>query len=274
VADNRKDSEVYGVPRIQAVYNRLYDIRKVLSGSGEMFWKGAFPGYAFEVNPDLADVEIDEDTLRESVQDYFNGLQRYMSLTGMQVKSLQPQVADPSSHIETQIKVLAMSMGVPHRIFMGTEEAKLAGQKDSEAWDKRMKKRQDKYLTPLVIRPFIDQLMGVGVLPMVERYVVSWPDLSSPSEKDKAEVAKAKTEALSKYVAGNVEMVIPPLEFLTMIMDFEQEEAEAVLEAAEKLIAETEAEEEELQARAEEIVAEQQKAQPQPPPAPALIEEK
>jgi len=41
IADNREISEVYGAPRMKSVYNRLLDIRKILSGSGEMFWKGS-----------------------------------------------------------------------------------------------------------------------------------------------------------------------------------------------------------------------------------------
>lgn len=255
VADNRESSEIYGVPRMQALYNRLYDIRKVLSGSGEMFWKGAFPGYAFEVNPELGDVELDEDSLKETVQDYFNGLQRYMSLSGMSVKSLQPQVAEPGNHIETQVKVLAMAMNVPYRVFMGTEEAKLAGEKDSLAWNRRLKKRQDKYLTPLLVRPFIQRLIDIGVLPEVDEFFVDWPDLNSPSDKDKSEVAKEVTEALAKYVGGNVDTVMPPSEFLSMVMGFDQEEVNQITKAAEKHIQETEAVEGEMRAQLEKEMA-------------------
>ncbi|KKK65744.1 hypothetical protein LCGC14_2971080, partial [marine sediment metagenome] len=53
VADNRDTSETLGIPRMRNVFNRILDVRKILSGSGEMFWKGGFPGYSLEVNPDL-----------------------------------------------------------------------------------------------------------------------------------------------------------------------------------------------------------------------------
>jgi hypothetical protein len=236
VADNRKDSEVYGVPRLQNVFNRIYDIRKILSGSGEMFWKGAFPGYAFEVNPEIGDVEIDEDSLKESVSDYFNGLQRYMSLSGMTVKGLQPQVADPSNHIDSQVKILAMILGIPHRIFIGSEEARLASSQDSTSWNKRLARRQQKYIGPMVIRPFFARLMEIGILPMVESYRIIWPDLGSPSDKDKAEVARSKAEALAKYVAGQVEQIFPPKEFFTLIMGMSEAESQMVVEAAESYL--------------------------------------
>ena len=43
VADNLLNNEVLGVPRMRPVYNHLYDLRKLYGGSGEMYWKGAFP---------------------------------------------------------------------------------------------------------------------------------------------------------------------------------------------------------------------------------------
>ena len=240
LADNRKDSENFGVPRMQVVFNRIYDIRKVLSGSGEMFWKGAFPGYAFEVDPELGDVELDEDSLKEQVQDYFDGLQRYMSLTGMSVKSLQPQVADPSKHIESQIKVLAMVLGIPWRIFQGTEEARLASSQDVKVWNKRLARRQNKYLSPFLVRPFLERMMEFEILPKVQKYEIKWPDLNAQTDHDKAEVAKSWTEALAKYVAGQVEQIIPPREFFTMVMGFTKDQADRIVEKMEEYLEELE----------------------------------
>jgi len=225
---------------MQVVFNRIYDIRKVLSGSGEMFWKGAFPGYAFEVDPELGDVELDEDSLKEQVQDYFDGLQRYMSLTGMSVKSLQPQVADPSKHIESQIKVLAMVLGIPWRIFQGTEEARLASSQDVKVWNKRLARRQNKYLSPFLVRPFLERMMEFEILPKVQKYEIKWPDLNAQTDHDKAEVAKSWTEALAKYVAGQVEQIIPPREFFTMVMGFTKDQADRIVEKMEEYLEELE----------------------------------
>ncbi len=238
VADNRQMSEVYGTPRMEDVFNRLMDIRKVLSGSGEMFWKGAFPGYAFEVTPETAKdgVELDKDSLREEMENYQNGLQRYLGVIGVTVKSLAVQVADPKSHLESQIRYIAMAKGVPYRIFLGTEEAKLASTQDVTTWNKRVSRRQDKYLTPMVIRPLVDRLIAVGVLPEPESgaYLVEWPDLNSPTDQDKAEVLAKVTEALAKYVAGGVDQFIPPPEYLRIFMGLNQDEIDAIMEAAEE----------------------------------------
>lgn len=283
VADNRRMSEIYGEPRMKPVYNRLLDVRKVLSGSGEMFWRGAFPGYSFEVNPDQKDVELDATTIREEFNNWSQGLQRYLAVTGVSVKSLAPQVADPLNHLEAQLNYIALTLGIPKRILFGSEEAKLASTQDAKTWKTRLTHRQNSYLTPYLIRPFVDRLIEFGVLPApahtttevdepeeVEeepklrpstnaeetetrpKYTVEWPDMFAMSEEDMAKVSESKTKALASYVSGGVETLITPMEFLTKIMHMSQEEAEAIVEAAKEREEEMAVEQEEEQAMLEE----------------------
>lgn len=259
VADNREMSEVFGIPRIECVYNRMIDLRKILSGSGEMFWKGAFPGYSFEVNPELKDVELDTDAIREELEKFQNSLQRYIAVTGVTVKSLSPQVADPSKHVEIHLKTIAISLGVPVRILFGSEEAKLASSQDVRTWNRRLRKRQEKYLTPMMVRPFIDRLIAIGVLPEPKEYFVKWEDLNTVSDEEKAQIAGTRTEALAKYVQGSVDELIPPQEYLTKILGMTSDEAEAIIKAASTYVREEEEpgldlEEEEAEEEEEEVV--------------------
>ena len=234
VADNRKTSEVYGTPRMQDVFNRLYDLRKLLGGSAEMFWKGAYPGYSFEVNPELGDVELDTDAMKVEFEKYSNGLQRFLAIQGVSAKSLAPQVANPGPHFEVLLKAIAVSKGIPWRILLGTEEGQLAGAQDQVNWNRRLAKRQANYLTPWLVRPLVDRLIGAGVLepPADGRYEVQWPDLNTVSEIERAQVATEKVKAYSAYVTSGVDTLVPPLEFLTKVMGMDEEEAGAVLQAA------------------------------------------
>jgi hypothetical protein len=233
IADNRKSSDIFGVPRMKNVYNRLLDIKKILSSSGEMFYKGGFPGYSFETQPDLIDQTVDEASLKAQVEQYMNGLRRYMSTKGMTVKSLTPQVADPSQHLDSQMKNLAVSLKVPWRIFLGTEEAKIAGSQDSKAWNKRLARRQNTYLTPKIIRPLVDRLIAVGVLPQPVEYFVDWADLDALSDNEKADIAVKRTQALAAYISGGCDALVPPQEYFTKFLDMSMEEAEAIIAAAE-----------------------------------------
>jgi len=235
LADNRESSEWRGIPRMQPVYNRLFDLRKVLSGSGEMFWNGGFPGIALEANPEAvaAGAAVDKDSIREEFQNYQTGLQRYLALTGITAKSLDPQVADPGPHLEAHLKAIAIALGVPWRILLGTEEAKLASTQDSKAWNKRLRRRQEKYTTPFVVRPFVTRLIEMGVLVAPKRgWFVRWPDLNVNSEEERAKVADLRAGAMAKYLAGGVDVLIPPREFLSIIMDMRDEAVDSIMDAA------------------------------------------
>lgn len=251
LADNRESSEVYGIPRMQKVFNRLYDIRKIAGGSGEMFWKGGFPGISFEMDPNARPLTTDQKTeLRTELANYADGLQRYLAIQGVSAKNLTPQVADPSAHIDVQLGLIAQSLGVPKRVFIGSEQAQLASAQDTKRWNRRVSRRREKYLTPFVIRPLIDRLIALGVLPEVEEYDIRWPDMDSPSEKDQAEVLRVMTEAMAKYVGGNVDMLVPPEIFLTMFMGLEPDQVEEIMKQV--MLREEEMAEEEEQRRQEE----------------------
>lgn len=248
LADNRGASRVYGVPRMRSTFNRLRDLRKILGGSGEMFWKGAFPGYTFEVNPEfVAAAGLDSTTagaefkhkMREEFWNFSEGLQRYMALLGVSAKSLAPQVASPDKHVRAMLEVVAATIGVPFRIFMGSEQGSLASSQDLRTWNRKLRKRQQRYLTPLVIRPLIDRLIAVGVLPAPKekigdkyKYKVMWPDLDIVSEHDKADVADKLTTALQKFVTSKMEMLIPPKEYFVRFLGLTPTEADIIVNAA------------------------------------------
>lgn len=238
LADNRLRSEVYGTPRMKPVYNRLLDIKKILGGSGEMFWRGAFPGYAFEANPELLmkGGEIDVDSLKDELYKFSEGLQRYLALSGVSAKSLLPQTAPPTQHLDAQLKAIAITMGIPYRILFGTEEARLAGEKDDEHWRMRMGRRQKTYLTPMVVKPFINRLIQYNVLPEPHdmKYTIQWPALKILSEQQEADLSAKKTEALRRYMHAGVREILPPKEFFKFIMRMPAPEVQVIMEALEK----------------------------------------
>lgn len=233
VADNRESSEVFGIPRMQCLFNRLYDLRKIGGGSGEMFWKGGFPGISFEMDSNARPIDDATKTaLREEIAAYSNGLQRYLVTQGISAKSLNPQVANPKFHVDIQLEMIAIALGVPKRIFMGSEQAKLASVQDSKSWNKRIAERQNGYVTPYLIRVFVDRLIAFGILPEVEDYEVKWPDLDAPGDQDKAEVLKTNMEALAKYVGGGVDALIPEEQFLKMFMKMSTDEIKEIMDAS------------------------------------------
>lgn len=230
VADNLRQSLIFGIPRMRNVYNRLVDLRKIYSSSGEAFWKGAFPGMAFEVAPEVADqgVELDKDSIRKEMENYMNGLQRYLALTGVTAKTLPPMLVDPTPSVTIHLQNIAITKGIPYRILFGSEEAKLAATQDSRAWNKRVKKRQDKYVGPCIIRPLVNRLIAFGILPQPKKLEIKWPDLNAPTDQDKATVALTTAQAIQAYISGGGPSLIPPGIFLTDILGMSQAQKDQI----------------------------------------------
>jgi uncharacterized protein len=239
IADNRKTSEVFGSPRMEPVWNRLYDLVKVLGGAGEMFWKGGNPGISLETQPGLENARLDADATETAMYKYMNGLQKYIALTGMSAKSLAPNITDPMSFFKTQVEAICVTIGVPFRVFMGIEEGVVSGSQATNAWNRRLDNRKNRYVTPMLIKPVLQRLTDLGVLPPIAvpyGWKIVWPDISNPSVMEKAEVAIKRTDALVKYVSGGVDSVMAPLEFLTLICGFNDSEAKSIIEAVKQHI--------------------------------------
>jgi len=235
VTDNRGASEFLGLPRMERVVNRVLDLAKIAGGAGEMFWKGGFPGISLETLPEVlvnGTVEIDTDSTKKQMEAYMNGLQRYIATVGMKANSLTVQVADPTPHIEGQLKLIAIAMSIPWRVFVGSESAQLASEQDARTWNRRLARRRNDYVSPYIIRPFVQRLVDCRVLTRPTRLLLEWPDLNTPSEKDKATVAEGLTNAMEKYVASGADALMPPFHFFTLVCGLSEYEARSVIEAA------------------------------------------
>lgn len=241
VTDNLDSSEVVGASRMQTVYNRLYDLTKLYAGSAEMYWRGALPGLSFETHPSLGgDVDIstpEAKEMKEQVENYMNSLQRYLVTSGIQVKSLAPQVVDPTPQINVQIEAICIRLNIPKRKFVGSERGELSSTQDEGDWNDEVRAREVFYVTPRIVVPFIDRLITFQILPEPkEGYGVKWPDLDTLSAIDQADVALKNTEALVKYIGGGVQQLIQPADYLTLMLGLLDEEAKAIIDATMKVL--------------------------------------
>ena len=225
------ESEIEGVPSLQQVYNRLMDIEKLVGGSAEMFWRGARPGLKSKADEGY---ELDEQTienLKDQLSEYEHDLRRFFTLSGVDVETLQQQVSDPSNHLDIQIQMLSALTGIPKRILTGSERGELASSQDRAAWLEMIQSRREEFAETKIIKPFVDKMVEFGILPEVENYDVKWKDLFAPSEKEKADVAKVKSDALKQYADSGAAMLMPFDKFLTMVLDYTQEQADEITES-------------------------------------------
>jgi hypothetical protein len=167
LADNRRSSEIFGAPRLRPVLNRILDLRKVYGASGEGYWRSAITKLSFETHPQLGgDVYVDDNAFRATMEDFGNGLQNWIRLSGMSAKTLAPAIVDPTPHVTAHLEAICIQLAIPVRVFKGSERGELASGQDDAKWNDVLRGRENGYLTPRVVVPTIDRFIQMGVLPV------------------------------------------------------------------------------------------------------------
>jgi len=231
-ADNCRSSPIYGVPRQRPVFNYLLNVRKIAAGSPEMMWKGGCPGLSFELMPELLtsgqSVQIDKEALREEMQRFSDGLQRYVAVEGVTTKTLPVQVADPGPHIDQQLRLISITMDVPKRLLEGSERGELSSEQDGDNWKMRVQRQREMYRVPDLVEPAIERLMLLGVVPQLEDLIIGWGTEKSLTPEKRADIAEKLTRAMGAYVAQDVSLLVPPEIWLREVCGIEEEVVDAI----------------------------------------------
>lgn len=243
-------SDFLAVPRLRPILNPILDAMKVRGAWAEGFWKACFTYLFFSTHPQLGgDVMVDEDEMQDLYERFINGLQRSATLRGMSPVQISPTVTDATSQVNALREDICIKLGMPIRVFKGSERGELASTQDDEAWNDRLRQRRRDYVTPRIIAPFVDTLIAVGVLPEPSTpaedglvgWRCEWDDLTSQTAQEKAQVMSARTQAWSAYAQGQMPAFVPPLEFATRFDSMTEAEGRAMLGEA---VAEVESPEE------------------------------
>lgn len=237
IAEDADLDEYYGSPRLEAVLNDLQALDYVVGGSGEMFWRGAFPGYGFIAKEGaVMPTGAQATNLDNAIEDFVHNLRRYLKLTNVDIHDFSPQVASPSDHFDTLISSISAGTGIPKRILVGSERGELASQQDRDNWGDRVAERQRNFCEPKLLRPFVDKMIEVGVLPTPSTpYLINWPSIQTPDAKDTAITAKSVAEALNTYASGPAETVVPRSTYLMRYLNFTPADVEDMEDVAEEV---------------------------------------
>lgn len=225
--------DVYGIPRLKAVYNDLIDIEKVKGGASEMFWRGARPGFQAVTDKDFTITPGFLDGLKSQLDEYENNLRRVFAVQGVSLQSLNQQIEDPEMHMKGNLEMISAATGIPKRILVGSERGELASSQDQATWVDLLETRRTEFVEPCIIIPFIEKMIAMEVLaqPDSPYWVIEWKPLSTPSEKEKAEVAEIKTRTLAMYADSfNLSNVLPDKIFFTDIMGISDEKYNEITE--------------------------------------------
>ena len=239
VTDDPLESEVYGTPRLEGIYNRLMDIEKLVGGDAEMFWRGARPGYEGKVADDYTLTKEMREDLLQQINEYENNLRRFLINEGIDIQALQQQIASPKEHFEVQIACLSAVTGIPQRVLMGSERGELASSQDSSEWKEYVQARREDHAEPNIVRPLIDILIQYGILPapVTGNYSIKWNDLYSLSEKARVDIGKSRATAIREYTyTPMAETILPPDAFFAFCLGLNTEQINYITKLRDEII--------------------------------------
>ena len=214
VAEDSVDSELYGTPRLQAVFNRLIDLDKVLPAAGEAGWRLLNPAILLRTQEGhrLPTKDSERQAVEDQANELIHGLRRAMLAQGLDPEILSAELQDPTAIVDVNMRMIAAATGIPKRILEGSERGELASSQDERAWSRSVLARQTNFVAPVILRPVIHRLIFAGVLPAPQsgRYCISFAPLIEPTANEVAETAKLTADALA--AAG---VYVDPLAFLS-----------------------------------------------------------
>ena len=204
VAEGILEGSLFGKPRLEAVWNYLDDLDKVTGGSGEAFWLCGNRGLQIKID---SDVSIqDPEQLDKETQEYIHGFSRLLRLQGGEASELGTTVPDPTGTFKTILACISGTTGIPQRILMGSEAGQLASTQDRDNWNERVFERCIGYAEPIIIHPFIERMVEIGILPEPEggQAQVNWPDLMAYSAEQKSQQALRESVSEANHANAKV----------------------------------------------------------------------
>lgn len=240
ITEDILEDEVYGLPSLDVVFNRLMDLDKLVGGDAEMFWRGARPGYTGEVKPDYEMTPEMREDLNNQIKEFEHNLKRVLVNEGVDYKSLEQQIADPTSHVDVQVQMISAVKGIPKRILIGSERGELSSAQDKQEWDSYVASRREEKNEPCILRPFIDHMIEYRIIeaPKNNDYIIVWDKLFSLSDKEKVELGKNRAIALKEYATNPAAQYLLPFEmFLKFNMGFDDNQISTILEHIKEKVA-------------------------------------
>lgn len=202
IAEDLENDDIFGTPRLEACWNRVYDLLKIMAGSGEAAWKLLDTGHILSTKdggklPTRADELRD---LEDQVDEFVHGLRRWLLAEGLESTGVEGTVEDPSGLVDINVALISAASGIPQRILIGSERGELASSQDERNWSNIIVTRQHNHVGPMILKPVINRLIWAGVLPRPASgaFCAKWAPLLEAKREENARVADVVASALQK----------------------------------------------------------------------------
>lgn len=176
-AEASDNGDIYGVSRLESVYNSLMDLRKIAGGGGEGFYKNASQSIFFSPK-DTASAVANKDLLTKFSDQYDeftrDKMRKGLMTPGLDVQFDNSTLPQPKDFFNNSLNDVAAGSEIPATILVGQQTGRLASSEDMRSLLSRVQSRRVNWQTEM-LRNVIDWLMINGVLVSAD-YTVEWPD--------------------------------------------------------------------------------------------------
>lgn len=207
VAEGLLEDDLYGRPRLRAVWNYMDDLQKLVGGQAEALWRRMDPGLQVDIDPEIEIDATEEGKLNDMVDEYVHGLRRVLQTRGARVQPLSASVTSAMPAIDGVLDLIGGTTGIPKRILVGSERGELASTQDRGNWAERISERRREFAEPLV-RTFVKRLIELGALPESKEFEVVWTESEKVSEAERASIAAAMASANTGQVAAEGMLIL------------------------------------------------------------------
>ena len=186
---------IYGFSSMEACYNSLMDLRKIIGAGGEGFYKNAAQSIIFKLM-DTQNAAQYQDLLEDFNEQYDefaqNRFRRAMWTPGLEPQALQTNLSNPKEFFQNALNDVAAATKIPATILIGQQTGRLASSEDAASFLSMVQSRRQNFGTQMV-NNFLDWCIQYGVLPAAE-FQVEWDDLLARSDDEKLAGAKKMSE--------------------------------------------------------------------------------
>lgn len=190
-AEGADDGWIYGIPALEPIFNSLMDLRKVIGGGAEGFYKNASQSIVFNLTDPSKMTSATADKLEKFNEQYDdftkNRMRRSFWTPGMETQTLDSSLVNPKEFAMAALNDVAAGCDIPATILIGQQTGRLASTEDGRQFLSVQMSRRKNVCTPMLMS-VLQWMMRWGILPKSD-IEIEWDDLLARSDQEKLENA-------------------------------------------------------------------------------------
>lgn len=188
IAKNCIDSDFYGTPDLESIWNLLEDLYRVTGGGAKSAWNRALSKVLMDLDKDVDPKNINVEELEEELDKMYDDSKSYVLGRAMTPKPIHGPVFTFSSNAASVLAQISGATGIPMRRLTGSERGELASENDKEI-EANLVFGHRVLNCDGWMRDFGQRMIDCGALPQPTSFQPEWYEEESPlSETEKAEV--------------------------------------------------------------------------------------